>query len=82
MNTPRASRGNSFPWQSHTGRKVCGPEAISIAGSMGTPKITGVARSAEARHSERSEIPWAYPVMRAPMGRSSQVQEPSDARRS
>lgn len=54
MNTPRVSWGNSFPWQSHTELKVRRPGELSVAGSRGTPQITGVACGAETRHSEKA----------------------------
>ena len=70
----RVSRGSCCPWQSHTDRKVRRPGAISVAGSRGTPQITGVACGAETRHSEKGRPPAVYPVMRAPLGRSSAQQ--------
>lgn len=55
LNTPRVSRGADQPWQSHTERKVCRPEALSVASSTGTPEITGVAGSAETRYHRRAD---------------------------
>jgi hypothetical protein len=55
--THRVSRGTDRPWQSHTERKVCRPEALSVASSTGTPEITGVAGSAETRyHESRADL--------------------------
>lgn len=53
--THRVSRGVDQPWQSHTGRKVCRPEALSVASSTGTPEITGVAGSVETRYHRRAD---------------------------
>lgn len=70
MNTKhtRVSRGIDQPWQSHTGRKVRRPEAISVASSCRTRPITGVACGAETRYHEKGPTPTAYPVMPAPWG--------------
>ena len=69
MNTEhnRVSWGSCCPWQSHTERKVRKPEALSVAGSRGTPQITGVACGAETRHSEGPNHA-SYPVMPAARG--------------
>jgi hypothetical protein len=53
IDTQRVSRGTDRPWQSHTERKVCRPEALSVASSTRTREITGVAGSAETRYHER-----------------------------
>ncbi len=63
--------GDLMPWQSHTEREVCGPGALSEAGSRGTPQITGVARSAEPRHRERRADPGGVSRNAGTSGRSS-----------
>lgn len=73
----RVSRGSSCPWQSHTERGVRRPGALSVAGSRGTPQITGVACGAETRHSEKGPTPAVYPVMRAPLGEAQESREES-----
>jgi hypothetical protein len=67
--TRRVSRGADQPWQSHTGRKVCRPEALSVASSTGTPEITGVAGSAETRYHERRADPHGETGNAGAMGR-------------
>lgn len=72
-NTHRVSRGTDQPWQSHTGRKVCRPEALSVASSTGTPEITGVAGSAETRYHERRADPRGVAGNAGAAGRSSEA---------